>query len=309
MDPDNRLVAGYQLGYWNADGSPTTCQGKGLRPALALLSAQATGADLEAGVPAAAAVELAHNFSLLHDDVMDGDTERRHRPTAWAVFGTGPAILAGDALVALAYEALAEVRGGGPAVRRFSRDMRALICGQGADLAFQRRDNVTLDECLTMAGNKTAALLSGSCVLGALLCDGAPGLVDGLSRFGFHLGLAFQLVDDLLGIWGDTRRTGKPTGSDLRGRKRSLPVVCALNAGGGASSALMELYRSSAPLTDAEVARAAALVEATGARAWAEREASRETDRAWAELAGLDLPEQVRQEFTDIATFVTGRDR
>ncbi|MGK5740428.1 polyprenyl synthetase family protein [Micromonospora sp. URMC 103] len=308
LDAGNRLVAGYQLGYWDADGSPAASQGKGLRPALALLSARAAGAAPEAGAPAAAAVELAHNFSLLHDDVMDGDTERRHRPTAWTVFGVGPAILAGDALIGLAYEALVEVPGGEPAARRLARDVRALIAGQMADLDFERRDDVTLDECLAMAGNKTAALLAGSCALGALLCGGPATLVDGLSRFGFHLGLAFQLVDDVLGIWGDPRRTGKPVGSDLRARKRSIPVVRALTGGDPAGVALAELYRAPAPLTDEDVARASELVEATGAREWTQQRAWRETEQARAELDALDLPEDVRGELADVADFITGRD-
>ncbi|MCW3816676.1 polyprenyl synthetase family protein [Micromonospora sp. DR5-3] len=308
LDPGNRLVGGYQLGYWDADGSPAACQGKGLRPALALLSARATGAEPAAGVPAAAAVELAHNFSLLHDDVMDGDTERRHRPTAWTVFGVGPAILAGDALIGLAHEVLTETPGGCPAARRLAVDIRALVAGQAADLDFERRDDVTLDECLRMAEQKTAALLAGSCALGAILCGGPPGLVDGLSRFGRHLGLAFQLVDDLLGIWGDPRRTGKPVGSDLRTRKRSIPVVRAVTSGQAAARALAELYRSPQPLTDDDVARASALIEATGARDWTAQRAWQETERARAELDALDLPDDVRDEFVDIATFTTGRD-
>jgi geranylgeranyl diphosphate synthase type I len=308
LDPINRLVAGYQLGYWDADGSPAARQGKGLRPTLALLSARATGAEPEAGVPAAAAVELAHNFSLLHDDVMDGDTERRHRPTAWTVFGVGPAILAGDALIGLAYEALVEVPGGCPAARRLALDVRALLAGQASDLGFERRDDVTLDECMTMIGNKTAALLAGSCALGALLCGGSQTLVDGLSRFGFHLGLAFQLVDDLLGIWGDPQRTGKPVGSDLRSRKRSIPVVRAVTSGGSAGRALAELYRSPAPLADDDVTRASDLIEATGAREWTRERAWQETERARAELAALDLPQDVRGELTEVAAFITGRD-
>lgn len=308
LDPGNRLVAGYQLGYWDAEGSPAACSGKGLRPTLALLSAQAAGAEPEAGVPAAVAVELAHNFSLLHDDVMDGDTERRHRPTAWTVFGVGPAILAGDALIGLAYEALVEVPGGGPAARRLALDVRALIAGQAADLSFERRDDVTLGECLTMAGNKTGALLAGSCALGALLCAAPPGLIDGLSRFGYHLGLAFQLVDDVLGIWGDPARTGKPVGSDLRSRKRSIPIVWAMTGGGSAGRAIAELYRSPAPLTDDDVTRATGLVEVTGARDWTQQRAWQEAQQARTELDGLDLPDGVRAELADIADFVTGRD-
>ncbi|MFI7608411.1 polyprenyl synthetase family protein [Micromonospora sp. NPDC049366] len=308
LDAGNRLVAGYQLGYWDADGTPAASQGKGLRPALALLSARAAGAAPAQGVPAAAAVELAHNFSLLHDDVMDGDTERRHRPTAWTVFGVGPAILAGDALIGLAYEALIEAPGGGAATQRLARDVRALMAGQMADLSFERRDDVTLDECLTMVGDKTAALLAGSCALGALLCGAPTALVDGLSRFGFHLGLAFQLVDDVLGIWGDPRRTGKPVGSDLRARKRSIPVVRALAEGDAAAAALAELYRSPAPLSDEDVVRASGLVEATGAREWTSQRAWQETERARAELDALDLPDDVRGELSDVADFITGRD-
>ncbi|MGW5670468.1 polyprenyl synthetase family protein [Micromonospora sp. NPDC003776] len=308
LDPDNRLIGGYQLGYWNADGSPADCRGKGLRPTLALLSASATGAEPQAGVPAAAAVELAHNFSLLHDDVMDGDTERRHRPTAWTVFGVGPAILAGDALIGLAHEALLDVPEGGPAARRLALDVRALVAGQAADLSFERREDVTLDECLRMAGDKTAALLACSCALGAILCEGPPVLVEGLSRFGRHLGLAFQLVDDLLGIWGDPQRTGKPVGSDLRARKRTIPVVRAITSGDPAGHELAELYRSAAPLTDDEVARASALIEATGARDGTERQAWQEAERARAELDALDLPTDVRAELLDITTFITGRD-
>ncbi|HEX7745511.1 MAG TPA: polyprenyl synthetase family protein [Micromonosporaceae bacterium] len=308
LDPGNRLVAGYQLGYWEADGSPAACQGKGLRPMLALLSAQAAGAGPEAGVPAAVAVELAHNFSLLHDDVMDGDTERRHRPTAWTVFGVGPAILAGDALIGLAYEALIEVPGGCPAAQRLAVAVRTLIAGQAADLSFERRDAVTLDECLRMAGDKTAALLAGSCALGALLCGGSPALIEGLSRFGFHLGLAFQLIDDVLGIWGDPRRTGKPVGSDLRARKCSIPVVRAATGGGSAGRVLAELYRSPAPLTDDDVARASELIETTGARDWTQQRAWQETQRARTELDALDLPDEVRAEFADLADFITRRD-
>ena len=308
LDAGNRLICGYQLGYWDADGTPATAQGKGIRPALALLGARAAGAEAAEGVPAAAAVELTHNFSLLHDDVLDGDTERRHRPTAWTVFGVGPAILAGDALIGLAYEALAESPGGGPAVRRLAVDVRRLIAGQSADLEFEKRAQVPLDECLQMAGNKTAALLSGACALGALVVGAPAALVDGLSRFGWHLGVAFQLVDDLLGIWGDPARTGKPVGADLRARKKSLPVVRAMTLGGPAGRSLAELYGRAAPLGDTEVARATELVEESGARDWTEQRAREEIERAWAELDLLALPDEVHRELTDIASFITGRD-
>jgi geranylgeranyl diphosphate synthase type I len=308
LDPGNRLVAGYQLGFWDADGTPAAGRGKGLRPALALLSARAAGAGPEQGVPAAAAVELAHNFSLLHDDVMDRDTERRHRPTAWTVFGVGSAILAGDALIGLAFEAVTDTPRGGPAAHRLSQDVRRLMMGQSADLDFEHRTDVTIEECLQMAADKTAALLSCACALGALLCDAPPALTEGLSRFGIHLGLAFQLVDDLLGIWGDPRRTGKPVGSDLRARKKSLPAVWAATSDSASGRAFAELYHTPRPLTEDEVALAARLIEATGARDWTERRARRETEAALAELPELALPADVHRELADLTAFVTGRD-
>ncbi|MFC0529690.1 polyprenyl synthetase family protein [Phytohabitans kaempferiae] len=310
LHPNSRLVAGYQLGLWDTDGSPADACGKWLRPALALLSARAAGGDPERGVPAAAAVELAHTFSLLHDDVMDGDTERRHRPTAWTAFGVGPAILAGDALLGLAVELLAEAPAdGAAAAHRLSVDVGRLVAGQAADLEFERRDDVTLDECLAMASDKTGALFACAATLGAMLCDGPPALLAALSRFGGQLGLAFQLVDDLLGIWGDSRRTGKATGADLRIRKRSTPVVWAITAGGPAGRALADLYRLPRTLNEEEVDRAAQLVEAAGAREWAVQRAEQEIDQALAQLEEVPMPADARQELSDLAVFAVRRDR
>ncbi len=311
LDPRSRLVAGYHLGFWDADGVPTEAGGKGLRPAFALLSARAAGHPAERAVPAAVAVELVHDFSLLHDDVMDGDAERRHKPTAWSVFGTPAAILAGDALLSLAVELLAEAPGPGApwAVRCLTTSVRRLVAGQTADVSFESRPDVTLDECLTMAGDKTAALFACACSLGAVLCDAPPELAGGLARYGEHLGLAFQLVDDLLGIAGTPEVTGKPVLSDLRARKKSVPVVRALTSGTAAGDRLAELYRLPRPMTEDEVRAAAEAVEQSGAREWAEQQAAGQLAAAVGELDQLDLPAEVRGDLVDLAGFVTGRDR
>ncbi|MEN3608641.1 polyprenyl synthetase family protein [Plantactinospora sp. ZYX-F-223] len=316
IDERTRLVAGYQLGYWDTSGEPAGRGGKGLRPALALLSAQAAGQPVRRGLPAAVAVELVHNFSLLHDDVIDGDLERRHRPTAWAAFGVGPAILAGDALLGLADEVLADdsaldVRAG---LATMHTAIRRLIAGQAADVAFESRADVTLEECLAMARDKTAALLSCSATLGAVLCGAPPALVDGLSRYGERLGLAFQLVDDLLGIWGEPAVTGKPVLSDLRARKKSVPVVRALTSGGPAGDQLAELYARPGDLSDPDLGLAAALIEETGARDWTEKQADRLLTEALAELDQLGEPGSaaersgVHADLVAIAHFMTGRD-
>ena len=335
LTPTMRQVAAYHLGLAEAPASATGAVatgavatgavaggadagggaggGKALRPALALLSVRAAGEPAERGVPAAVAVELVHNFSLLHDDIMDGDTERRHRPTAWTVFGVPAAILAGDALLALAQDILLE--DGGPQGRWAARCLLAavqrLISGQSADMEFEQRHSVSMDECLTMAGDKTAALMACSCSIGAIFTGASPSLAMSLADFGSHTGLAFQLVDDLLGIWGTPEVTGKPVWSDLRTRKKSLPVVAAMAGPAGGETAgreLGELLAQPEPLTEDDLSRAACLVEEAGGRKWAEDEAARQLDAACKCLADAPIPVDVRAELTEIARFIADRE-
>lgn len=311
LDPANRSVAEYHLGYADVDGNPVSDPGgKGVRGALALLSAQAGGAAPEVGVPAAVACELVHNFSLLHDDIMDADTTRRHRATAWTVFGTSAAILAGDAMLGLATEVLAEAEAPTVpwAVRCLSSATRRLIAGQAADLTFESDTSVSLEQCREMAAGKTGALLACAASLGSVLADAPAALTLSLADFGYHVGMAFQLVDDLLGIWGAAERTGKPVASDLASRKKSLPVVAALVAGGSHAERLAELYAQDGSLSEAELAEAAAAVEAAGGRAWAVAEAERETVEALEILDDLPLTAQVRDDLVAVTRMLCGRD-
>ncbi|MEU4443419.1 family 2 encapsulin nanocompartment cargo protein polyprenyl transferase [Actinosynnema sp. NPDC050801] len=310
--PDSmRTITGYHFGWWDEHGRPTGADaGKAIRPALALLGAQAVGGAVDAALPAAVAVELAHNFSLLHDDVMDGDTTRRHRPTAWHVFGVNPAVLAGDALLTLATDVLAG--SGHPqaqqAIRVLSGAVQRLLDGQSADLAFEERADVRLAECVRMAECKTGALLGASCALGALFGDGRPEQVEHLRSFGERVGLAFQFVDDLLGIWGDPEVTGKPVYSDLQNRKKSLPVVAALTSDTPAGRELHPLYHAEHQLTPAELARAAELIEESGARAWAQGRADDLLVRAREHLRAAGPAERAAQELEAVARLATRRD-
>jgi geranylgeranyl diphosphate synthase type I len=240
---------------------------------------------------------------------MDNDTERRHRPTAWTVFGVGPAILAGDALLALAQDLLLEddTLKGAWASRCLSAAVLRLIDGQGEDLAFEKRDDVTLAECLDMAGNKTAALMACACSIGAVHLGAPPTLAMALAGFGAHVGLAFQLTDDLLGIWGAPEITGKPVRADLRSRKKSLPVVAALNSGQPQAAELRALLTSVEPLTEGDLVRAADLIVAAGGKDWAEAEADTQLAKANESLASIDLAVDVQAELTAIAEFITAR--
>jgi geranylgeranyl diphosphate synthase, type I len=309
LDDTSAAIAAYHLGWTDVAGVPVRGggQGKAVRPALATLSAQAAGASAQVGIPGAVAVELVHNFSLVHDDVMDGDTERRHRPTVWAVWGTTSAILTGDALLALAQEVLLE--GVSPhraaAARLLAEATRNLIRGQVMDVAFEGRHDVTIAECLDMVSGKTGALLSASAAIGAVLAGAPDEVVDALTTFGAQLGVAFQLVDDLLGIWGDPARTGKPVFSDLRSRKKTLPLTYALSQGGAAGRELADWLRDHAPNGEA---RAADLIEAAGGRQWATAEAGRRIAAAEEALSAVPIPTGARTELAAIAHFIIDRE-
>ncbi|SEU32903.1 polyprenyl synthetase family protein [Nonomuraea wenchangensis] len=309
LDPLSARVARYHFG-WADDQGAASGGGKALRPTLAVLSGRAAGADVERCLPAAAAVELVHAFSLLHDDVMDDDPVRRHRPAAWTVFGRPHALLCGNALLTLAGELLLEqgTPGGAAAARALNEAVLSLVAGQALDLEFQDRDDVTREECLRMSRCKTASLLACACSIGVTAAGGPARLADALAAFGTEAGLAFQLADDLLGIWGSTEATGKPVLADLRTRKKSLPVVAALTGPTAAGRRLAELLARPEPLTESDLRDAARLVEEAGGRAWAEAEAGRRLDAATRCLDDADLPADVRAEFLHLARFIASRD-
>jgi geranylgeranyl diphosphate synthase, type I len=310
LDPASRLPASYHMGWCDVDGNPTDeAGGKALRPSLALLSAEAVGAPATTGLPGAVAVELIHNFSLLHDDLLDGDVERRHRRTVWAVWGEPSAILTGDALLALGHEVLLESDspGAARAALLLARTTRELTRGQVQDLAFESRDDVGLDECLDMAGGKTGALLAASAAIGAVLAGADEPTVAALIDFGAQVGLAFQLVDDVLGVWGDPAVTGKSIHSDLRARKKSLPITWALtNERYGPR--IRNFLRSAGDPDAASLVRVAQALAAAGARDWALAEAARRMDLAEQSLTSVDLRPQARADMITLAKYVVERD-
>lgn len=326
-----RRIALYHFGWEHADGTPAAGHaGKAIRPALVLAAVRALGGDQAMAVRAAAAVELTHNFTLLHDDVIDHDTTRRHRPTAWTVFGKADAVLAGDALQALAQRLLADDPhpGSSAAAARLASCVVELCEGQQADGALERRgpDEVTLDECLAMAEAKTGALLGCACALGALYAGAGRSTVDALDGFGREAGLAFQLIDDVIGIWGDPGHTGKPARADLAARKKSLPVVAALASGTPAATELAELYgrpspgapkdsegppkqseEDSYPEKSDDLERMAYAVEAAGGRDWALLHAGDRMSRAINQLARAVPDPEAAGGLLALAEFVTRR--
>ncbi|MFJ8884873.1 polyprenyl synthetase family protein [Streptomyces sp. NPDC102402] len=316
LHPWTGEMAAFSLGWCGVAGAPTdgSFEGKGVRQALAVLCAEAVGAPGESAVAGAVAVELVHTFSLLHDDIMDGDGTRRQRETVWKAYGTGPAVLAGDALLALAVQTLAEAPGprAGAAVGRLSETLSGLVRGQAEDLLFETRpwtgpEAVRTDEYRAMAELKTGTLLGCSAALGALLGGAPDRTVAVLDRAGRHLGVAFQAVDDLLGVWGDPAVTGKPVHSDLRQRKKTFPVLAALAHDGPHAEELTSLLNSPLPLDGTGAVRAAALVESCGGRAATLAEARHHLDAARACLRSAPLAPRAAHETEVLLGFLLHR--
>ncbi|NOZ29021.1 MAG: polyprenyl synthetase family protein [Chloroflexi bacterium] len=280
--PDPALEAhygmmAYHMGFADTDLQPARADaGKRIRPLLCLLTTEAAGGDVKRAMPAAVALELLHNFSLVHDDVEDASPTRRHRPTVWKIWGVPQAINVGDGMFALAHLALERLyRRGVPAeiVLRalwvFDETCRMLTEGQHLDLAFEARDRVSEDEYLQMIAGKTGALLATSVQLGALVAGAGPEEVAAYEEFGWALGRAFQIRDDILGIWGDEAVTGKSARSDILSRKKSLPVVHALAQESEAGRALRAIY-ARPEITPEDVPEVLRWLEEAGSRAYAE---------------------------------------
>jgi geranylgeranyl diphosphate synthase type I len=310
LSPPLRRIAAYHLGWRDAEGRAIEGDGgKALRPAITLVAAEAVGGAASAALPGAVALELVHNFSLIHDDVMDGDVERRHRPTVWALFGIGEAIVAGDALHSLAQELLLEDHG--PRARRAALELHRataeMILGQSEDLAYESRLDVSEDEALGMSSHKTGALLACAGTLGALLGGGDDRQVEALQTFGRNVGLAFQAVDDVLGIWGDPAVTGKPAASDLRQRKKTIPVVHGLRVQDAQSRRIAKIL-GNGELTEDGLAEIVTLLDELGCRRWTIEVADRHLGLALEALEAANLVPGPTEELREIALFVTRRE-
>lgn len=272
------LMLRYHLGWVDADGQEQTAySGKQIRPLLVLLSTKLFGGQLDTAMPAAIAVELLHNFSLIHDDIEDQSPYRRGRPTLWRIWGLPLAINAGDAMFVMAHAALYELVKRGLEVELvsrawdvFLRTNAALTRGQHLDMWFEKMDLVTVEQYLSMIEGKSAALIACAMELGAILagCED-EGWCRKAGQFGTNLGILFQIQDDILGIWGDPERTGKSVATDLLSRKKSLPVLYALKH----SEAFARRFAE--PFDEESVGELVSLMDLVGTKEFAEGEVER----------------------------------
>ena len=308
----------YHLGWVDRWGNQTwsaISQGKALRPTLCLFACEALSQDFSRAVAAAAALELIHNFSLIHDDIQDQDRERRHQPTVWHLWGVPKALVAGNAmqsagdlaLLNAAHEdALPEVTI--KVSQLLTDNYLDMIEGQCLDLAFEAKTTITTEEYLQMITRKTGSLIRSGLEIGALVATDDTAAFRAFSRFGSHLGRAFQIRDDYLGIWGDDSNTGKATANDIRRRKKSFPVVFALNhAYGQARHDLLEIYGRQ-ELGEDDVARVLAVLDEVGAQEHSQRLIEASVGDALGALEAVLLPSWAQEEAEDLVNYLAWRE-
>jgi geranylgeranyl diphosphate synthase type I len=291
----------YHLG-WEGEGAGEEARGKRIRPLLLLLTCSAAGGQWGRALPAAAGVELLHNFSLIHDDIEDNSPLRRGRPTVWNIWGISQAINAGDAMFTLAHlvmlrlEETASTQVAIQAYRLLQETSLRLTQGQYLDLAYESQGHLTLDAYWPMVRGKTAALLAACTEIGALVAGASPERRRAYRQFGSSLGLAFQVQDDLLGIWGNSAQTGKSAESDLLSGKKSLPVLYGLSQKGDFAGRW-----SQGRIAPEEVPDLAAQLDREGGRDYTQATANTLTEQALSSLEGAGPEGEAGEALVELA--------
>lgn len=305
----------YHMGWVDELGQPRTGAGKRLRPFFCLHACRSVGGDWRQALPVAAALELVHNFSLIHDDIQDASAERRGRPTVWRMWGLPQAINVGDGMHALALSSLLRLEEAGVEHRKIVHAARLLgeaslmLCeGQYLDINYENRLDVNVDGYLEMINGKTAALFRCSLEIGALIGNDDSTLLAHMRGFGDAVGMVFQVHDDVISIWGNEKTTGKPTTTDIEMKKKTLPVVYALaNANGRDGESLREIYTKKT-LGPADVEEVLRVLDVVDARSYAQSMADEYHRRALSALEAVDIPQQAKDELKATAAFLLERE-
>lgn len=296
----------YHVGLEDERGAPSRSTGKLLRPGLVLFTAEELGADAGKALPAALSLELIHNFSLIHDDIQDRDRTRRGRPTVWSLYGVAQAINAGDLMQALAVsQALAA---GEKATAALVEAAAEMIEGQGLDLDFERKE-VGVNPYLEMIDKKTGALIRCAFRLGGIVAYASEKTMERLVEMGREVGRAFQIRDDLLGIWGEGSMTGKPQGSDIRRKKKSLPAAIALARASGEERTLLREVYTKEEVSGEDVKRVIDVMEWLGVRKAGEEMVADHLERARGLLAELPFSERGEEEMEELIDYLARRQR
>ena len=296
----------YHVGLEDERGVAGNHMGKLLRPSLVLFTAEQLGGKVNRALPAALGLELVHNFSLIHDDIQDADRTRRGRPTVWSRYGVDQAINAGDLMQALAVsQALLASKDAGQALLGATVEM---IEGQGLDLDVEAKV-VGVAPYLEMIDKKTGALIRCAFRLAAVVASAPTKIEEALVELGREMGRAFQIHDDLLGVWGDGAVTGKPQGSDIRCKKKTLPAAIVLSRVSGADRALLQDIYNKETLSDEDVKKATGVMDQVGARQVGEQMVVDHLGQARAWLAKVPFSESGKEEMEELIDYLARRQR
>ncbi len=306
----------YHMGWKDSQGNPVNNNsGKMLRATLCLLACESLNeGDFKKALPIAAAIELIHNYSLVHDDIQDDDEFRRHRPTVWKIWGKPQAINAGSALKILSTLSVLNLKVHNIPTEKQVEIFKILddsclemIEGQFLDIDFEDRSDIDVDDYLDMIEKKTSGLISGSLKIGAVLNIGIDKLAP-FEKFGKYLGLAFQIKDDILGIWGSNAETGKLNGSDIRKRKKSLPIIfCLQKSGGRIKGRLANTYRKK-KISQRDVNNIFTCLDNVKAHEFCDEMAGKYYRLALKQAKELPVSTEKREDFEEIARFLIERD-
>ena len=307
----------YHMGWADRDGQDSVAtQGKRLRPTMTLLGADAVGGDARLAVPVAVALELVHNFSLIHDDIEDRDRFRHHRPTIWVVWGDETAIVSGNSMLKLADRATRVLLELGVSPRMSMQVQRSIaatclrmIEGQFLDIDFETQESVSINDYLAMIERKTGALIETSLYLGALTSgngNSSASTSEGLRRAGYEFGRLFQIRDDILGVWGSDE-TGKPVCGDIYNKKKSLPAIHALNMSRGSASAQIHSIYQKHELDDRDVQNVLGIMDECGTYEYCDSMSAKHWSAAAAILDELDLDAGVQNDFLELGEFLVVR--
>ena len=305
----------YHLGWIDEQGNPQSATiGKRLRPVLCLIACQAVGGDWHQALPAAAAVELVHNFSLIHDDIQDKSTSRRGRPTVWHIWGQSQAINVGDGMHALALSSLLRLEDFNVPHQKVVRAARILgeaslkLCeGQFLDINYENRLDIGIDDYLQVIGGKTAALFRCSLEIGALLGTDDESLLARLKLFGHYLGMTFQVHDDVLSLWGDEQVTGKPNTSDIEMKKKTLPIVYALEKTKGEDRELLWSIYHKKTVGPADIENVLHILNRLDAQGYVQGMSDKHYRQAISELNAVNIPASAKEDLHAIAAFLLKR--
>ncbi len=311
-------VIGYHFGWVNQDFQPSNVgRGKMLRPTLHLLVFEALTDGYKEALPVAAAIEMIHNFSLLHDDIEDNGHERRGQPTAWTIWGMPRILNVGDFLYAMAFKSIH-----GLDLNRFSAEKVLAITrlmtnsciaiteGQDLDIGFENLTQVSTAMYLDMVYKKTGALIEAAVVSGAMLATSDEHIIKNYYEFAHNIGIAFQIRDDLLGIWGDTTKTGKSTVDDLRQKKKTLPIIYTLSQVRGLQAEqLAACYTNFEPLSDRQIDFVRECLDCVGASAYAQSMAAHYSEKAFTALHKINIVNNAQIELESIAKFLVDREK